>query len=195
VPTTTLEGVLFYLGRKVEAQEMFERSIRAEPNYGAYSNLGTIHFSEGRFPEAARLFRQALEINSSQYQVVINLASAYKWSGQRAEAQESYEKAILMVKERLEVNPKDPGLMASLGQLYAATSRVELARGQVQEALSAAPDDLEVMALAAEAYELLGERDRAMHWILKAVEAGYPADAVRENPTFRQLVADQRFQG
>jgi len=51
-------------GRLAEAQDLIERSIRADPGYArGHCNLGKVHALNGRVDEARRSFERALELN------------------------------------------------------------------------------------------------------------------------------------
>jgi hypothetical protein len=51
----------------------------------------------------------------------------------------------------------------------------------------------DVLAIVAGAYEQLGDRDRALQWVQKALAAGYPREALERSPTFAALRQDPRF--
>src|SRR5262249_27366123 len=42
----------FRLERWADAEALFESSLKLEPNYGAYSNLGSVYFHKGRYSDA-----------------------------------------------------------------------------------------------------------------------------------------------
>ena len=46
---------------------------------------------------------------------------------------------------------------------------------------------------AGEVYEQIGDRDRALVWIRKALDQGYQRDLVERSPTLKALRADPRF--
>jgi hypothetical protein len=50
------------------------------------------------------------------------------------------------------------------------------------------------MAAIAEAYEDLDDRVSALEWVKNAVRAGAPRSEFEDNPTLRDLVADERYQ-
>ena len=138
------------------------------------------------------MFERALEIDASDHQLVINLASAHYWAGRHVQATQLFERAIEMVESQLEVNVRDASLLATMGMLRAQTQRVAESESFLARALELTPNDVEVMAMASEAYEMLGDRDSALRWAKSALEEGYPVDALETNPTLSQLMKDPR---
>ena len=51
----------------------------------------------------------------------------------------------------------------------------------------------ELMFFTADAYERLGERERALHWVGLALGAGYPPAILEDYEGFADLRADPRF--
>ena len=149
------------------------------PTYAAASNLGTLYFGEGRYADAARAFERARELAPNDYRVWRNLGAALHWSpGEQSKAAEAYRKAVELGEEARKVNPRQPPLLAQLADAYSML-------GQRAEALAAATaverlgtTDMDAMFNLASAYEQIGERDRALQWLAKALAAGYPREAV-----------------
>jgi serine/threonine-protein kinase len=190
-----LGGLYFLMDRLPDARQMFERSIKIEPNYGAYSNLGTLYFEEGRSADATRMFEAAAALDSHDYQVWGFLASAYYWTpGQRDKALEIYQRAAEMAEAQRKVNPRDPRLLCDLAGFYGALGQRGKAVSLLEQALVQAPEDMEVMALAGGVYEELGERERALEWIGKALDHGYSLDQIQRAPVLQKLRADPRLQ-
>lgn len=172
---------------------MFEKSIRAEPSYEAYSNLGTIRFAESAYQDAARLYEKAIAIDPTDYQVFSNLGAALYWSGDAQKARAAHQRAGEMIEELLEVNPKEPFLLASLGLMKALTGRHLESSELVEQAVSLAPEGVEVLIVGAEAFESIGERERAVDFVTRALKLGYPFENLEQNPTFSRLLAGNEF--
>ena len=68
------------------------------------------------------------------------------------------------------------------------------AHGVIDQALAAGPANAEVMFRVGHAYETLGEREKALVWIGRALENGYPKDEIQENPGLRELRKDVRYE-
>lgn len=188
-------GGLYYMQQRwTEARRMFERSFELKNSYSVASNLGTLNFIEGRYEEAARSYEQALKINDDDYLIWGNLASAYFWiKGKREKSIATYRMAIQRAEPRLAVNPKSANIISNLAGYYAITGPVGKARSLIKQALEIEPDNARIMFEAGTIFEQLGERDRAIDWIVRAIMHGYSESEIRNQPELRSLVADIKF--
>ncbi|NBC26664.1 MAG: protein kinase [Bacteroidetes bacterium] len=189
-------GITYYkLGRYDDARSMFEKSLDLEETYDASSNLATLYYREGRYKEAARMFETALELRDSNYLLWGNLGSAYYWApGEREKAKEAFERAIELAKEQKEINPNDPLVSIDLAGYQAKIGDEEKARDNIETALELAPDNTLVMFIAGTAYEQMGDREEALHWIEKAIEHGHSKSEIMNQPDLQDLISDERFQ-
>jgi len=191
-----LGAVYIKLGRWLEARGMFERSLKIQPNYAAYSNLGTLYFFQvAGYADAARMYLKALELDSSDYRVRGNLASAYYWApGERAKAHTVYQHAARLAEKQRKVNPRDAVVLSDLANFYGMMGEFDKALPLLDQSLALAPGDVEVMARASETYEQLGQRKKALEWIGKALNKGYQLEKVVQSPGLYKLREDPRFQ-
>ncbi len=189
-----LGGLYSYLGQPDKARAAFARSITVEPNYGAYSNLGTLAFQAGKYAEAAAMYRKALEFDKTDYAIWGNLAAAYRWSGgDEASARPLYQQAATMAVERLAVNPRDPTVLSDLAAYDAELGRKDDARSLATRALAGAPADPGVMFQAGVTFERLGDRGKAIEWIGQALAHDYPRGEVLRAPDLADLRKDNAF--
>lgn len=185
----------YYLGRWDEARSILEKSLDLEKTYDASSNLAMLNFMEGRYEDAARMFETALELGDSNYLLWGNLGSAYYWApGEREKAEEAFERAIELAKEQKEINPNDPLVSIDLAGYQAKIGDEEKARDNIETALELAPDNTLVMFIAGTAYEQMGNREKALHWIEKAIENGHSKSEIMNQPDLQGLISDERFQ-
>jgi serine/threonine-protein kinase len=183
------------LERLADAREMFEQSLKIAPNYGAYSNLGSIYFAEGRYNDSAAMFEKALSQDGRDYKVWGNLASAYYWiPDKKVKAQEIFKRAAQMAEAQRKINPRNSGILSNLADYYAMTGDRTRSLELVQQALSLAPGDVDVIYRAAQTYENLGQRDTALRWIAKALAQGYARASIERSPGLRDLRTDPRYQ-
>lgn len=193
-----LGAVYYYLNRPDDALQAFNRSVEIEPNYGVYSNLGTMYYYEGEFQEAAEMYSQALELNDSDYQVWSFLSSAYKYSDppQPERSGEAVLRAMELAEERLEVNPRDAGLLIDLASFHAELGNEQKAEEMLNRAISLQPGDVMTQSKIGGVLEHLGDREGALEWFGKAIENGYPVEEIYKspNPDIQALSADPAFQ-
>ena len=70
---------------------------------------------------------------------------------------------------------------------------LEIARNQLEKALALAPSEPEVRMRAALVYNRLGDMDRCLSSLEKAVELGYAKRVIRDTPDFDHLHGNARF--
>ena len=165
-------------------------------NYAACSNLGTLYYRDGRYVDAARMYEWAVEFDEalSDYTVWGNLAQAYaRVVEERHKADQMYQKAIEMAEGARRENPSDPIVLAFLAGYYADVGNGAQSRLRIESALKMAPKNSEVMFRAGHAYEKLGDREKSLVWIGKAIDNGYPVEEITHDPELEELGEDPRF--
>jgi len=196
-----LGAVYYYLNRPEDALRAFNKSVEIEPNYGVYSNLGTMYYYEGKYNEAAEMYSKALELNDSDYVVWSNLASAYTYSDppQTDRSLEAVRRAKELAEYQLEVNPRDPRLIINLAGFYNELGDEERAEEMVNRVINMQPGEVDIQVNIGKMLEYFGDRQSALEWIGRAIENGYPAEeinndpdpeiaALREDPAFQKMV-------
>jgi len=188
-----LGTVYLVRGRDAQAREMFEHSVAIRPLYGALSNLGTLYFREGKLARAATMYEKALVIRGSDFRVWGNLGTAYHFSDQNAKAKEAFAQAVKVAEQQRKVNPRDTRLLIDLAGYYGMLGEREKGLGVLELVLKAPPTDADSMAAIGQSFEDLGERERAIEWIRKALRAGFSVASLEEGPALRDLRSDARF--
>ena len=189
-----LGATYFRMNRPDEAAAMWERSTSLRPTYAAASNLGSYYYGLGRYADAARAFERAVILRPSDHQVWRNLGAALYWApGERPKAKAAYEKAVGLAENERRVNPRQPSLLAELADAYSMLGR----RAEATDAAAAVErlgaTDADALFNVASAYEQIGERALALHWLQKAAAAGYSGDAIERSPGLAALRKDVRF--
>src|SRR5262249_11825701 len=160
-------------------------SIELHPSADAYNNLGYTYTLMGRFPDAVQALQQALKIDNSDWMNWGNLGDALYWSdGKRAESIVNYRKAVAIATSKLQVNPQDSFTLAYLANYSAMLGNKDDAYNYLQKALKMAPGDGEVLYRAAVVHSHFDDRDQAMSYLGKAVQAGYSRSIIRDTPDF-----------
>ncbi len=190
-----LGAAYLYLQRWQEAREAFERLIEIEPTAYAYSNLGYIAYVEGRHEDEVHVYEQALALDSLDYVIWGNLASAYQRAfDDSTKAIGHYRRAIRLAEAQVAVNPNDPGVLADLAGYHQEMKQFTEALFFLEKALAIDPENVRLMFTAGLIYEAAHDRDKALEWIGKALENGYPLDDVERTEMLDSLRLDPRYQ-
>ena len=180
-------------GVQEEAEAELKKSISIQPTYFAYSNLGLLYYQQRRWPDAAAMWNTAVQLNKNDFRVWANLAMAYEWLDQRAQADNAYREELARLEPMAKLRPEDAALQCELGALYSRQQLRKKAISAVQAALARAPHDPDVLSCAGESYDRLGDRQQAIRLVKKAVSEGLATRDIEQNPNLRNLVADPKF--
>jgi tetratricopeptide (TPR) repeat protein/predicted Ser/Thr protein kinase len=181
------------LGKAQEAESELKKSIELQPTYPALTMLGRLYYRQRRWSDAAAMVEQALQLNRSDYRVWANLAASYEWLDQPAKAAAAYAEELARLETVAKLTPEDAEMLSHLGVLYARQHLRDRAIPRIESALARAPDRTEVLGNAADAYEYLGDRTRALALVKKAMEKGMATEEIERDPVLRNLRLDPRF--
>jgi tetratricopeptide (TPR) repeat protein/TolB-like protein len=190
---TNLAALHHYRGQLDEAREIYLWLIDNAPNAGAYSNLGTIYFEEGRYGDAIRMYEQALKLERNDHSLWGNLAVAYYVAGERDTARVYYQEAATRAEAQRKAALPSPFLLVRLGGYYAMLDQPDRARSLTAQATELAPNLAEVAFTAATTYERLDQRAEALKWLETAIRENYPLVRIENDPTLRNLRTDPRY--
>lgn len=186
----------FYAKQWEEAIYWNERAIELAPSYVTYLNLATLYYyQEGRYADAAGLYREALRLNEKDYAVWGNLATALYWSpDERPAADEYYEKAIEKVQRSLsEFKADDSEALSQLATYQIMIGQEGESLASIEKALDVDPQNGRVLMRKGFILERLGQREAALEWIEKALMNGYPLNNIEGDPGFAALRKDVRY--
>jgi serine/threonine protein kinase/tetratricopeptide (TPR) repeat protein len=175
------------------AEAALKKSIALGPSYPAYANLGFLYLNEKRYAESVATTRRALQLNDKDYLVWANLMAAYQGLNQKSDFEMAREHAITLLEQTVTSKPQDALTQVSLASLYAQKGLKEKAITRAQAALARSPDNPNVLELAGETYESLGDRRQALEYIDRALKNGYPLDQLKDAPELRNLLSDPNF--
>jgi serine/threonine-protein kinase len=191
---SNLGVVLSKLGDTAGARTMYEKSIALSPTYGAYANLANLYSAEQRYSLAADTYRKALKLNDKDYRQWGSLARALELAhGSGSEVQGLFERAASMAEETIRAEPGDARALGLLASYEVHLKRNDKAAEHVNQSLMRAPEDPEVLAQAAEIFEMLGRREEALRWIQQAMARGYAVSRIKRAPELRKLQEDPAF--
>jgi tetratricopeptide (TPR) repeat protein/TolB-like protein len=192
---SNLGGTYIALGRYSDSVRLFQQSIAIRPTVDAYSNLATAYFQMRKFVDAARNYEEATKLDDKDYTVWGNLADAYYYSGKRQDAFPIYQKALVMAKVRLEVNPKDAFVLSQIANFESVLGNREEALGYMARAFKfGKKNDPDLLFSAALVYNQIGDTNAALEWLAKALTAGYSASTVGSAPAFDNVRSTPQFQ-
>src|SRR5262249_51370893 len=95
------------LGDRAGALASYEQGLALEPDGDTWSNVGSIHYAEGHFAEAADAFARAVALVPTAPRLHRNLGDAYRRLGRVDESRVAYREAIRLTEKELEINPRD----------------------------------------------------------------------------------------
>jgi len=192
---SNLGASYLHQGRYQDAVAVFERANAIAPSHQASSNLGTAYYYTRRFPEMVRTYRAAIDLGDKNYNVWGNLGEALYWdpAGKR-EAPEVLRRAVDLISEELEINPRQGQRFAERAKFEAMLGDRARAREDLDQALAlGSPDAAWTAYVAAIVENQLGRTDQALDWIDHALAAGYTRAFIRDDPAFDNLRRDARF--
>lgn len=176
-----------------DAEQALKKSIELSPSYPPYANLGNLYIIEQRYAESAAETEKALKLNDHDYAVWSNLVLAYEWLNEKEKADAARQREVTLLEQAVKMKPQDAEAQAALAALNAHYGLTSQAESRIQTAMALAPDDPSVLADVAEAYELLGQRDRAISAMQKAIQKGFALDQAKGDPELKGLVSDPKF--
>jgi tetratricopeptide (TPR) repeat protein len=181
-------------GRLDEARKDMEASLKIEPDADTYAALGSLLLLEGKYDDAAAMDKKSIELNPKSYAAWGNLGAAYQWSGtNHDQAVQAFRKAIELAEEERTKDRNNAELLTALADNYASIGNAEQSTILIRKALALAPENPTVNYRAGNAYEILGDRAKAIQLIAKALAQGYQAYEFQRNPELAKLRADPGF--
>jgi eukaryotic-like serine/threonine-protein kinase len=192
---SNLGGIYALQGRYQDAIAVLEKSVALRPTVEAFDNLGNAYFSMRKFDQAASTFEQGLKLDQTSWLSWGNLGDAYYWvPGKRPDAENAYRRAIELVNDKLQVNPKDSRALAFRATYLAMLDRKNDATASLQQALKISPKDPDVECRAALVYNHFGDEGQMLESLRKALAAGVTSAWVRDTPDFDHLRGDSKLQ-
>ena len=176
-----------------DAEQALKKSIELAPSYPAYANLGQLYYTEKRYADSASMTEKALQLNGQNYLVWNNLVNAYVQLKENDKAAAVRARVIQLAEKSAQLNPQDALVQVKLASLYARQNSRVFALTRIQTALALSPEDPAVLDDVANTYEVLGERHLALKYVQKAIEKGYPAQQVINDPDMQSLILDPSF--
>jgi tetratricopeptide (TPR) repeat protein/TolB-like protein len=159
------------IGHNAEALQYFQKAIEINPYYWLnHNNLGNAYYQTGDFVKAAEYYRKVIELDPGNTYAYNNLGAVLLQSGR-------FEEAVAPFQKVLEFSP-DGQAYSNLGIVYFYQKKYDQAITLYEKGVQLVPDSDMFVGNLAEAYDLAGQKDRAISTFERAIALGYKALAV-----------------
>ncbi|MEO6263921.1 MAG: tetratricopeptide repeat protein [Luteimonas sp.] len=154
------------------AERSSQKAVELDPDSPeAHAARGTALMLNKDYAAAEREFETAILLNP-------NLYESYYFYGRACMAAGNVEKAARMFQQAAETNPADYQSLAFLGQAYEVMGRPDAAKQALassmtilEQHLSMNPDDSRALCFGAVNLAEMGQRERAVEWTERALDA------------------------
>ncbi len=186
---------MFTAGEYAEAEKRFETALLINPNlFESYLFYGRACLAKGDYEKAARLFIRASEVNPADYQSPGFLSMAYRSLGRDEQAREADGHCLELIERHVMLNPDDARALSFGAYSLAEAGKPKQAIEWAELALQTRDNEPHYLYNAACVYATLGNSDRAIELLERAVELGWGDRAWIENDAdLMTLRADPRF--
>jgi TolB-like protein/Tfp pilus assembly protein PilF len=165
------KGMAHYAaGEREQADAAFERAIALGPGcFDAHFFYGRHCLAERRHEQAARLFERAAELNQNDYGALGLLDDCYRQLGRHEQARAAARRCVERVNAEIMAHPDNASAFAFGAIMAAELDERAPALDWAGRAIAIDPDDLVVNYNVACTYAALGELDRAIASIHRAI--------------------------
>jgi tetratricopeptide (TPR) repeat protein len=189
-----LGAVRILQGKYGEAIPLLERSLSIRPTADALTNLGTAYFQMRKYAESAAKFEESVKLDEKNYVMWGNLGDAYYWTpGRRSDAVNAYSTAIALGEESLRLNPRDAQLLGYLAEYHAMRGERKAALDNLEKSLHFQPKSPDPLFNAGIVYQQVGDTNRALDALERAVALGFSPEMLRDTPNFEALSTNPRY--
>ena len=178
------------LGEFDKAESAFNASPL--PSRWTYMNRGLVYYYRGEYAKAVTDQRRAIELAPQVHASWGFLADAYRLQGEQDSATETYERAIELAEERLEISPGDSRTVGQLGMYYAYTGRNDEAVAQIETLLDSNADAT-AHYFATRVRVQIGDMKGAYESLQQTVEGGWPRALLASNPDIVALSGETGY--
>jgi tetratricopeptide (TPR) repeat protein len=188
-----LGSALLMAGEFEAAAAALQRSLDIQPDRYYYSNLGIIYYYLGQFDKSVEIHRQAIAMPPNSSFDWINLGDALLFSSESDQAPEAYRNAIVIAESDLSVNSKNVESLYGMAWASAMLGEPGQANDLIDRAKSIDPTNPYVQYYDALLKAAASDFDGAMNALQIAVDLGYPAIMLENEPHLADLGENDRF--
>jgi TolB-like protein len=194
-------GYALSLGQRYEEAEVeFEVALALDDFlFEAYFFYGRMQVAQGRFRDAARLFRRAADLKPDDHQSVTLLAFVLKTAGEPGELDAARHETLDRARRHVALNPDDARGLYVLAQALAELGQAAESLVWARKMVALAPDDPYILYGMVCILTQVEEIDEAVRYFERAVERGFvqrewiehdhDLDPIRDHPTYRAILA------
>src|SRR5262245_562751 len=159
-------------GECAQADAAFEQAIALGPDcFDAHFFYGRHCLAQRRHQQAARLFERAAALNPNDYGALGLLDDAYRQLGRHEESRQAAQRCVDRVAAETTAHPDNASALAFGAVMAAELGHRSTALDWAERAIAIDPDDLVVNYNVACTYATLGDLERAMCRIQRAIPA------------------------
>ena len=140
------------------------------------------------------MFEKAVEMSPNQEVAMGNLADSYRWSGERDKANATYDKAIALAFQQLQVNPRDTTALQDLALYYAKKGDSARALKFIRSARAIDGEDVYGIYIEGVVQAIGGHKQEAIASLEEAFKKGFPTSDARNDPELKDLQGRPEFQ-
>ncbi len=184
---SNLGAIYYLLGLYKDAVAMYEQAIRIYANADSYTNLGTAYFYLERYEDAIAAYISAIELNPHDNILYQNLGDAYLRVGREQDAEAQFKLAVQLLEGYLLVNPNDAPVLSQMAICQAKLHRDQNALASTERATMIEPQNTNLMYERAVVHALIGDADRAIEYLGRALSRGYSSSEAARDPDLETL--------
>jgi adenylate cyclase len=193
-------------GKKAEATAEIETAVRLDPeSWEVNREAARLLFRQGRISDAIPYFEKAAALMESDWHNASMLISCYRETGDRAQMRRAAERTVERTEKAIATDPSNSTVLAAGVTALAAIGEDQRAKDWIDRALLLDPDN-NIMRynLACALTTDLNDLDRAIEVLepyfrttlgvthIRHAEIDPDLDPVRDDPRFKQLLAEAR---
>ena len=190
-----LGASLHMLGDYAGAARAIQQSLEIEPEPAGYTNLGTLYFFQGLYPQSVTAFEKAVQLGANNHLMWGNLGDAYRWTpGNQAKATEAFATALQLLDDEIRSHPGDATLQSRKALYLAKHGDARAALHTADALLAQKEKDPQILYRLALAFELSGARAKSLDALAGAIRNGYSKEEVKADPELASLRRDVQYQ-
>ena len=189
-------GLAESLGKNYgESEKEFEKAIALNPKlYDAYYFYARSCFAQGRMEQAAKLFAKAADVNPDDYQSAGHLAMCYFALGRDEVAARAVRHAMTINERHVQLFPNDARALYLGATMAWRIGERARSLDWAERALAIDPEETAILYNVACTYALMGEKERALSTLEKAVRNGFShKEWIENDPDFVSIRPEPRF--